>query len=291
MKRKDHNIKLQDPIFTYMVGEQRVSNIAELDLSARSIKSFEGMKHFTNLIKLSVNDNPCWEIDLSKNRALRELACSNRQQNMSVNCTARLEYLQCNRDDLDTILCDRASLKRLSLHALLPEAALPKVISELHNLQNLEVIRMGLSDLSAIYSLKELKSLDLAFNRLSELPSEIISMDLVELRLRGNPFNELPESLHDEYKVVLELSYGQALLPDGTTDELWTEQDFYLTHRTTDDQTIHERANGQLNCDVHIVHEWDVRELLVKINSVYDKQFSPSPEPIISYDTPDGLPF
>ena len=86
--------------------------------------------------------------------------------------------------------CDLAALRRLVLRGHLDIAAIPAEISSLKKLEEMNLIKCGLSSLpKELGELSGLTKLDLSYNRLSSLPKELGKLSRLEkLGLSGNRY-------------------------------------------------------------------------------------------------------
>ena len=90
--------------------------------------------------------------------------------------------------------CDLAALRRLVLHVHVDITAIPAEISSLKKLEEMNLIKCGLSSLpKELGELSGLTKLDLSWNILSSLPKELGKLSrLEELNLSGNALGEEP---------------------------------------------------------------------------------------------------
>ena len=103
------------------------AKVTQMNVGNRNISSLQGIKYFTELTSLTVNQNNLTTLDLSQNTKLTFLSCPN-------NRLTTLNVAECT--ELQTLLCGANQLSQLDLT---PNKALTKLSCEANKLTSLKV--------------------------------------------------------------------------------------------------------------------------------------------------------
>lgn len=266
-----------------------ILKIVDFSIADLSVSSFEELNYFENLECLNISNNLIdHTIDLSSLSKLREFYCTNIIGH-SYNITGMsntIETLHCNYEHLEMLIEFPLSIRALDLKSCKSIDVLPPKILECKNLEYLDASMSGLSDISSLGALNNLKGLNLSKNKISVLPDNICDLiNMERLNINRNPLKLISERFLETFKVVKDLAYGYT----STYDENYEEQDFYLAHRSISDTYLHRNDCHGINI-TEVIHEWELPDLITKINENYTAEDMPSKRNILETGT-DGLPF
>lgn len=86
------------------LSAEEMGAVKEVDVTAREIKSLEGIEYFTELETLICDDNNITELDLSKNKKLDCLYCGdNELTNLNISKNVKLTSIFCQRNRLRSL--------------------------------------------------------------------------------------------------------------------------------------------------------------------------------------------
>lgn len=190
------------------LSADEIADVKSFSVREKSIRSLEGIEHFTALESLFV-ESPITELDLSKNTALTELYCSGTKLTaLDTSHNTKLKYLNCSENALAALdLTNNLALEKLSCggnefttldlsrntnlkYLGFIESKLSSL--DLTNNTNLEELYLFVNNLSAIDVSKntKLKILHLYENQLITLDTSK-NNNLTELKVHNNPLTSM----------------------------------------------------------------------------------------------------
>lgn len=190
------------------LSADEIADVKSISVREKSIRSLEGIEHFTALESLFV-ESPITELDLSKNTALTELYCSGTKLTaLDTSHNTKLKYLNCSENalaaldltnnlELEKLSCGGNEFTTLDLSRNTNLKYLGFIESKLSSMDltyntNLEELYFFVNNFSAIDVSKntKLKILHLYGNQLITLDTSK-NNNLTELKVHNNPLTSM----------------------------------------------------------------------------------------------------